>query len=317
MGTNVLGDAIKAALDALSEADKRDRTKTIRAMGNEIEDWHEENPATGGFHDKDFLGAVPAADDEFHIYDLSVGEYKKLAYSNFGFAAVVHNHDSLYLGIAAKAADSDKLDNHDTAYFAIAGHNHDSLYVGKIGSQSIGGPLGIGIANPRAQLDIYDTDINGIIVHIKRDATTGGYFNFQKSKTTDGLGSNNKLGTINFQGSVDQGATFILGARIIGLSQASWSSMSAPGYLSFSTTPSGSITVVERMCIDKDGNVGIGTTSPTEKLDVNSDAICVRTPQTPASAGATGTAGMICWDANYIYVCVATNTWKRTEIATW
>jgi len=38
---------------------------------------------------------------------------------------------------------------------------------------------------------------------------------------------------------------------------------------------------------------------------------------TPASATATGTTGEIQWDANYIYVCVATNTWKRVAISTW
>jgi hypothetical protein len=63
--------------------------------------------------------------------------------------------------------------------------------------------------------------------------------------------------------------------------------------------------------------VGIGTTSPTAALDVNSDTVRVRTARTPASASATGNAGDICWDANYIYVCTATNTWKRTLIATW
>jgi len=65
------------------------------------------------------------------------------------------------------------------------------------------------------------------------------------------------------------------------------------------------------------GNVGIGTTSPSEKLDIDGDAIRVRSPQTPASAGATGTAGMICWDSSYIYVCVAADTWKRVLIETW
>lgn len=39
--------------------------------------------------------------------------------------------------------------------------------------------------------------------------------------------------------------------------------------------------------------------------------------QTPASATAAGTAGQIAWDANYIYVCVAANTWKRVAIASW
>jgi hypothetical protein len=38
---------------------------------------------------------------------------------------------------------------------------------------------------------------------------------------------------------------------------------------------------------------------------------------TPASAAAAGIAGDIAWDASFIYVCTATNTWKRVAIATW
>ena len=38
---------------------------------------------------------------------------------------------------------------------------------------------------------------------------------------------------------------------------------------------------------------------------------------TPGSASAAGTAGEIAWDAAYIYVCTATNTWKRVASSTW
>jgi hypothetical protein len=65
------------------------------------------------------------------------------------------------------------------------------------------------------------------------------------------------------------------------------------------------------------GNVGIGTTSPTTLLDVNADTVRVRTARTPASATATGATGEICWDANYVYVAVGTNTWKRAALSTW
>jgi len=37
-------------------------------------------------------------------------------------------------------------------------------------------------------------------------------------------------------------------------------------------------------------------------------------PLTTKANTATGTAGQISWDANYIYVCVATNTWKRATL---
>ena len=37
----------------------------------------------------------------------------------------------------------------------------------------------------------------------------------------------------------------------------------------------------------------------------------------PATATSTGTAGDVRYDADYIYICVATNTWKRALLSTW
>lgn len=45
--------------------------------------------------------------------------------------------------------------------------------------------------------------------------------------------------------------------------------------------------------------------------------VILPTSTTPASATAAGVAGTICRDSNYIYVCTATNTWKRVAISTW
>lgn len=45
--------------------------------------------------------------------------------------------------------------------------------------------------------------------------------------------------------------------------------------------------------------------------------VAIPTSVTPASAAATGAAGTIAWDSSYVYVCVATDTWKRAAIATW
>jgi len=56
---------------------------------------------------------------------------------------------------------------------------------------------------------------------------------------------------------------------------------------------------------------------PTAQLDISNNTIRLRNSRTPASATASGNRGDICWDTNYIYVCVATNTWKRTAISTW
>jgi hypothetical protein len=63
--------------------------------------------------------------------------------------------------------------------------------------------------------------------------------------------------------------------------------------------------------------VAIGASDPEVTLDVNGNAVRIRTSSTPSSASDFGVAGEIRWDANYIYVCVATDTWKRVAISTW
>ena len=56
---------------------------------------------------------------------------------------------------------------------------------------------------------------------------------------------------------------------------------------------------------DYAGNIGADNVTLTGIL---------KAPQTTKASTATGTTGQICWDANYIYVCTATNTWKRSPL---
>ena len=63
--------------------------------------------------------------------------------------------------------------------------------------------------------------------------------------------------------------------------------------------------------------IGINTNQPTEMLDINGNSIRLRNSLTPSSAGALGATGQICWDANYLYICIATDTWTRIPHDTW
>jgi phage baseplate assembly protein gpV len=60
-----------------------------------------------------------------------------------------------------------------------------------------------------------------------------------------------------------------------------------------------------------------GPVTIADGLLVGTDNIIINTSKTPASAAATGTAGMIAWDTSYIYVCTAANTWRRATLNTW
>jgi hypothetical protein len=75
----------------------------------------------------------------------------------------------------------------------------------------------------------------------------------------------------------------------------------------------------ERARIDSSGRLLVGTSSQSggSLLQVNDDRIRIASSKTPASASDTGTAGEVCWDSSYIYVCTATDTWKRAALSTW
>lgn len=79
-------------------------------------------------------------------------------------------------------------------------------------------------------------------------------------------------------------------------------------------------TVVEQLRLSYDAsNYASFTVSRAGVLTLTTSAnkIAIGASRTPASASDTGTAGEVCWDSSYLYVCVAANTWKRAALSTW
>tara|TARA_R110001592_G_scaffold130955_1_gene344461 strand:- start:107 stop:1051 length:945 start_codon:yes stop_codon:yes gene_type:complete len=68
-----------------------------------------------------------------------------------------------------------------------------------------------------------------------------------------------------------------------------------------------------RLAVGSTNIVSVAATGTTTTGQINIAALNTA----PASAGATGILGEIRFTADYIYVCVATDTWKRVLIATW
>jgi hypothetical protein len=61
----------------------------------------------------------------------------------------------------------------------------------------------------------------------------------------------------------------------------------------------------------------VASFTSTGNLELTGREVVVPTERTITNASDPGVKGTICWDASYIYVCVATDTWKRVAIATW
>jgi hypothetical protein len=135
--------------------------------------------------------------------------------------------------------------------------------------------LAVVITGDNTQGGISVTDYAGV------SSTIGSYaaLRLQRSLgTTDGsftalTAANWGLGRIEFNGS--NGVGFGTGATIEGVSDAlAWGNGDHPARLVFSTTADGASSPTERLRITSAGLVGIGTSSPGQKLDVNGEIVC-------------------------------------------
>ena len=61
--------------------------------------------------------------------------------------------------------------------------------------------------------------------------------------------------------------------------------------------------------------VSTATTRTLSALDVSGDIATV--VSTPASASSSGVPGSIAYDNDYLYICIATDTWERAAISSW
>lgn len=74
-------------------------------------------------------------------------------------------------------------------------------------------------------------------------------------------------------------------------------------------------------CIYNNGGSGAGNnlciTKTTGDVSVPVGKLRVTNSYTPASSTAACAAGTTAWDTSYVYVCTATNTWKRAALTSW
>jgi hypothetical protein len=211
-----------------------------------------------------------------------------------------------------------------------------ALYLGNDGSNN--GVISTGNGNMR-----FGNETAGSFAEYARFAVTTG--NLLIGGTTDITGSGGLKVFGTTAGSAGAGALVVTGglsaggASYFGGAVTVASTISSTGkttvtsgnirlsnayYLSGNLAAGTEITMIgrrsdDKIAIDPDGyGVVFGGGAATFAGAVTIAGTVIHTlSATPASASATGTVGTMSWDASYIYICTATNTWKRVAIATW
>ena len=143
------------------------------------------------------------------------------------------------------------------------------------------GNLGVGTSSPGYKLDVYsatsstftlqgDSAVSGLSYRASAD-TSASTFTFRKARgsvaSPAAVSSGDTSGSLVY--SVYGGTNTRNVAAIRASVETYTSDTDISGYLWFQTASAGGTTLTERMRIDSSGNVGIGTSSPAAKLDVN------------------------------------------------
>jgi len=134
-----------------------------------------------------------------------------------------------------------------------------------------GGNVGIGLDNPAGLLHLLkDGSASSIFVDAYSDTADAGQWNLRKSRgsvTSPTIVQNNDQ-IIRLTGYGYDGASFIESAQIIGFIDGTPGLNDMPGTLWFLTTNDGASDATVKMAIKPNGNIGIGTTEPPNKLYV-------------------------------------------------
>jgi hypothetical protein len=175
--------------------------------------------------------------------------------------------------------------------------------------------VGIGISSPMATLHVHSDSIHGGVVSISQADNSGDASQLDLSKARGSGASPATVQNNDFVGQVRflayDGNSYDNFADMYAQAAGTISTTSHPTKIVMRTTKSSATSPTTAVTIDENQNVLV-----EGNLEVK-DQITIRDQNAPASASSNGFRGEIRYDSNYIYVCIADNTWKRVALSSW
>ncbi|HYK89365.1 MAG TPA: hypothetical protein VE398_11375 [Acidobacteriota bacterium] len=188
--------------------------------------------------------------------------------------SVTHGGNNTLLGAYSDGAAA--ISNATALGYRASVTQSNSLVLGSINGVN-GGPadtkVGIGTTAPVSHLNIVSTSTaspRGVANEQYNNGMDGVQFRGRKARGTPAapaaLLAGDVLGNYVFDG--HDGSAFGTGVQIRPVTEEAWTPTAHGAYLALWTTPPGTITNTEKLRITGSGYVGIGTTTPTERLHV-------------------------------------------------
>lgn len=209
-----------------------------------------------------------------------------------------NSQDHAYAQILAKISDASDATEDGIIDIITSSAGSQSTRI-----RAIGEHVGINEANPLHTLHVSESTVStALFVESKENAASSAADVVLYHHRNTGAGQDNDvLSSINFQGNNDASTPIAETYASVVASIVDATDTTEDGKLDLQVQSAGTLTSMAAITA---ANVTLGARPIIPTL-------------TPASATATGTAGEVAWDANYIYICTATNTWKRVAISTW
>jgi hypothetical protein len=157
----------------------------------------------------------------------------------------------------------------------------------------LGGNVGIGTATPAERLSVAAEGAAAISSHVAGGASYPQVIGKRSNGTLAApTAVSSGWGLLHLGAQGYDGAAWRTAASIGFQTDATPGTADMPGRITFSTTPNGSTTPIERMRIDRAGNVGIGTASPGQKLSIAGSILAANGADTTSTVR---NAGMYLW----------------------